>query len=215
MLLLAACGGGGGGGGPQTGDPYAMLARVSRSTKTEQELTLSTPNANNNTVQTVPNYHPETDFLDVPNGTELTIVDDGTNIIIQNKGGNTLVSLPGASFGDAGTYDIHFLSGDSGDNTLSATNIAQSGGSSLVCSNDYFEDWYIRGKGGDDTLNGSDGDDILYGEAGVDRLKGDVGDDQPYGGARNDTLDGGAGEDLLNGGGAPINLLYVQMMMMM
>lgn len=104
------------------------------------------------------------------------------------------------------------LSGqDSGSGLGTATNIT--GGVSHITDvlggsgNDNLKgdskDNFLRGNGGNDTIDGganTSGGDILIGDAGNDKITGGAGNDLLFGGTGADTLSGGAGNDLLFNG---------------
>ena len=62
----------------------------------------------------------------------------------------------------------------------------------------YDDDW-VYGGDGHDSLGGGDGQDELYGEAGNDVLGAGAGNDSLWGGLGNDSLGGADGDDLLYG----------------
>ena len=60
--------------------------------------------------------------------------------------------------------------------------------------------YYLDGKGGNDSLTSAGGDDVLIGGAGNDTLTGNAGNDRLFGEDGNDQLNGGDGKDVLAGG---------------
>lgn len=79
--------------------------------------------------------------------------------------------------------------------------IRVSDGTNPAASQLYFQNIYIYGTAGDDTIFGSEGRDKIDGTAGNDTIYGMAGVDTIRGSAGNDTISGGAGEDILYGGG--------------
>jgi len=77
--------------------------------------------------------------------------------------------------------------GTDGNNTITASDSRENASA--------YEDDYMYGRAGNDTLSGNSGNDELYGEAGADRLNGGAGDDLLIGGIGNDILAGGNGND--------------------
>jgi len=62
------------------------------------------------------------------------------------------------------------------------------------------ESVWIRGGGGDDSIQGGSGDDWIFGHQGNNTLSGGDGNDYLIGGAGSDVMSGGSGEDLLISG---------------
>ncbi|MEV6022902.1 calcium-binding protein [Streptomyces sp. NPDC052036] len=118
---------------------------------------------------------------------------------------------------DTGTVDGSFVSGDAGNDTITAgvasVVFAGDGNDTVHSTGDIVDagkgddvihggagDQNLSGGDGNDTLYGGTGNDLLYGGKGNDVLYGNSGVDQLYGNSGNDRLYGGTGKDILSGG---------------
>ena len=93
-----------------------------------------------------------------------------TDTQLTGKGTDTIASI-----------ERVILTGGNSDNTMDASGFSKSA--------------YLRGSGGNDTLNGGGGRDNLYGGRGDDSIKGGAGNDNLYGEQGDDSIDGGQGFD--------------------
>jgi hypothetical protein len=66
-------------------------------------------------------------------------------------------------------------------------------------SEGYYEQDYLHGDGGEDTIHGEEGNDNITGDSNIDTIFGDQGDDTIFGGADDDTIYGDQGDDIIFG----------------
>ncbi|MFF3512349.1 calcium-binding protein [Streptomyces sp. NPDC002573] len=107
---------------------------------------------------------------------------------------------------DTGTVDGSFVSGDAGDDTITAgvasVVFARDGNDTVYSTGDIVDagkgDDVIHCGAGDQNLSGGDGDVTLYGGSGNDLLYGGKGNDWLYGGPGKDILSGGPGRNVVH-----------------
>ena len=111
-------------------------------------------------------------------------------VSINNAGGD---GEPGLAEDDNVNVDVERLRSGSGNDTLSASNVAN-----LIDAGP--GDDTVMGLAGDDRIGGGDGVDVIHAGEGADMVFGNAAADQLFGDGGNDELSGGPGPDQLDGG---------------
>ncbi len=96
------------------------------------------------------------------------------------------------------TADTAFTNVDIDSLGFEAVDLSDS--ANVITGNKSDVNYYLDGKGGNDSLTSAGGDDVLIGGVGNDTLTGNAGNDRLFGEDGNDQIDGGDGNDVIAGG---------------